>query len=44
MRESLQGLGAQPVGGTPDDFKQLIARETRKWREIIEASKIQKLN
>lgn len=44
VRESLQSLGAQPVGGTPDDFRQLIARETRKWGEIIQASKIQKLN
>lgn len=44
VRESLQGLGAQPVGGTPEDFQKLIARETKKWAEIIESSKIQKLN
>jgi len=44
VRESLQGLGAQPVGGTPEDFKQLIARETKKWTEIIQSSKIAKLN
>lgn len=44
VRESLQNLGAQPVGGTPDDFKKLIARETKKWSEIIQSSKIQKLN
>lgn len=44
VRESLQNLGAQPVGGTPDDFKRLIERETKKWSEIIRSSKIQKLN
>ncbi|TDS83627.1 tripartite tricarboxylate transporter substrate-binding protein [Comamonas sp. JUb58] len=44
VRESLLGLGAQPVGGTPEDFKQLIARETKKWTEIIQSSKIEKLN
>ncbi|MGF6213327.1 Bug family tripartite tricarboxylate transporter substrate binding protein [Comamonas sp. 4034] len=44
VRESLNGLGAQPVGGTPDDFRQLIARETKKWAEIIQSSKIEKLN
>lgn len=44
VRQSLQNLGAQPVGGTPEDFRKLIARETQKWSEIIQASKIQKLN
>ena len=44
VRESLHGLGAQPVGGTPEDFRKLIANETRKWSEIIQSSKIQKLN
>lgn len=44
VRASLQSLGAQPVGGTPEDFKKLIARETKKWGEIIQSSKIQKLN
>lgn len=44
VQQSLRNLGAQPVGGTPDDFKKLIARETRKWGEIIKSSKIEKLN
>ncbi len=44
VRESLNSLGAQPVGGTPEDFKQLIARETKKWTDIIQSSKIEKLN
>ena len=44
VRQSLHNLGAQPVGGTPEDFQKLIARETKKWSEIIQSSKIQKLN
>lgn len=44
VRKSLLGLGAEPVGGTPEDFKKLIASETKKWSEIIQSSKIQKLN
>jgi len=44
VRDSLNGLGAQPVGGTPEEFKQLIARETKKWTGIVQSSKIEKLN
>ena len=41
---ALKSLGAEPVGGTPKDFERMIAKETKKWAQIIEASKIEKLN
>lgn len=41
---SLKNLGADPVGGTPEDFKKLIASETKKWADIVQSSKIEKLN
>jgi tripartite-type tricarboxylate transporter receptor subunit TctC len=33
-------LGAMPLGGTPDDFGKLIARETAKWAQVIRAANI----
>ncbi|WP_086073630.1 Bug family tripartite tricarboxylate transporter substrate binding protein [Bordetella genomosp. 9] len=44
VREGLATLGAVPAGGSPEDFKQLIDRETAKWHEIIETAKIEKLD
>lgn len=41
---NLNNLGADPVGGTPEDFRKLIASETQKWGEIIRSSHIEKLN
>ncbi|MGO3123080.1 MAG: Bug family tripartite tricarboxylate transporter substrate binding protein [Advenella sp.] len=45
--EVLKGLallGAEPVGGSPEQFTRLIDLETRKWRQIIETAGIEKLN
>ena len=36
--ERFKGLGATPVGGTPDQLAQFIAAETRKWQQVVKAS------
>ena len=36
--EKLKSLGAEPVGGTPEQLGALIAAETKKWREVVRAS------
>ena len=33
-----QGLGAQPVGGTPAQLGQFIAAETTKWQQVVKTS------
>ncbi len=44
VREGLARLGAVPAGGSPEDFKQMIDRETARWAEVIETAKIDKLD
>jgi tripartite-type tricarboxylate transporter receptor subunit TctC len=36
--ERFRGLGAEPVGGTPDQLARFIADETKKWREVVKVS------
>src|SRR5690606_7981033 len=40
--KGLAALGAEPVGGSPEQFARLIDSETRKWRQIIETAGIEK--
>ena len=44
VRAGLATLGAEPASGSPAQFKQLIDRETAKWRQIIESAGIEKLD
>ncbi|MDR6518738.1 Bug family tripartite tricarboxylate transporter substrate binding protein [Variovorax atrisoli] len=44
VREGLAKLGAVPAGGTPADFQRTIDRETRRWGELIEHNRIEKLD
>jgi tripartite-type tricarboxylate transporter receptor subunit TctC len=37
MRERLLGLGAEPVGGTPDEFAAVIARDIGKWTPLAKS-------
>ena len=39
-RERLLALGAEPVGGTPEQLSAHIAREIPKWAKIVKAAKI----
>lgn len=44
VREGLAKLGAVPAGGTPEQFKQMIDRETARWAGIVQNAKIDKLD
>ncbi len=37
MRERLLSMGAEPVGGTPDEFAAVIARDIAKWTTLAKA-------
>ena len=36
MREKLVAMGAEPVGGTPDEFKAVIDRDIAKWKPLAQ--------
>jgi len=40
FREKLAGLGATPVGGTPQEFGELLKRENAKWAKAIKDANI----
>lgn len=44
VREAWAKMGAVPVGGTPEDFRNMIERETARWAATIERAKIEKLD
>ncbi|OZI41790.1 Bug family tripartite tricarboxylate transporter substrate binding protein [Bordetella genomosp. 4] len=44
VQKSLAALGADPAGGSPEDFKRLMDAETAKWGKLIESAGIQKLD
>jgi tripartite-type tricarboxylate transporter receptor subunit TctC len=38
VAERMRGLGAEPVGGTPEELGRFIAAETTKWQQVVKAS------
>ena len=44
VRTAYAKLGATPGGGTPADFRQLIVSEQKKYRDLVEPAKIEKLD
>jgi tripartite-type tricarboxylate transporter receptor subunit TctC len=36
MREKLVAMGAEPVGGTPEEFKAVIDRDIAKWKPLAQ--------
>jgi tripartite-type tricarboxylate transporter receptor subunit TctC len=38
LRNAILNLGAQPQGGTPEDFGKVIAAEVPKWAGVVKAS------
>ena len=38
MKDRLQALSAQPIGGTPEQFTAFFNAETRRWAPIVKAS------
>jgi tripartite-type tricarboxylate transporter receptor subunit TctC len=39
-RDKFGGLGVDPVGGAPSEFKRLLERETVKWSKVVNAAGI----
>lgn len=40
VRERMSSQGAEPAGGTPEDFAAFIRNEQAKWRKVIEQANI----
>jgi tripartite-type tricarboxylate transporter receptor subunit TctC len=40
IRQKLTDLGFLPVGGTPEAYSEVVAREIAKWRQVIKDSNI----
>jgi tripartite-type tricarboxylate transporter receptor subunit TctC len=40
LRERLQGLGAEPVGNTPEQYTAFMQNEIAKWGKVIKAAGI----
>ena len=40
VKDKLARLGIEPVGGSPQDFAQMAARDAAKWKQIIAERKI----
>jgi tripartite-type tricarboxylate transporter receptor subunit TctC len=40
FREKLSGMGATPVGGSPDEFGEILRRENAKWAKAIKDANI----
>jgi tripartite-type tricarboxylate transporter receptor subunit TctC len=38
MKQRLQSMSAQPIGGTPEQFAAFFAAETKRWGPIVKAS------
>jgi tripartite-type tricarboxylate transporter receptor subunit TctC len=38
VKEKLVGLGAEPVGNTPEEFSALVKTEVVKWAEVVKKS------
>jgi tripartite-type tricarboxylate transporter receptor subunit TctC len=40
FRERLIGSGMEPVGGSPDKFREVLRRDVAKWRRVVSAGNI----
>ena len=36
MRDKLLAMGAEPVGGTPEEFRAVIDRDIAKWKPLAQ--------
>ena len=43
MIKRIHDLGSEPRGGTPDDFKALIARDIARWTKVIADASIERI-
>jgi tripartite-type tricarboxylate transporter receptor subunit TctC len=40
MKEKLEGMGAKPIGSTPEEFAEFIAAERAKWAQVIKDANV----
>lgn len=40
IRERMAAAGTEPVGGSPDHFRNVIARDITKWQTVVKAANI----
>jgi tripartite-type tricarboxylate transporter receptor subunit TctC len=40
VKKQLETMGAEPIGGTPDEFASFIDAETRKWAAVVKTAGI----
>jgi tripartite-type tricarboxylate transporter receptor subunit TctC len=40
VRERINGLGIDPIGGTPEEFSELIRSERERWAPVIKSANI----
>lgn len=40
LRKQIEDMGARPVGDTPDEFRQFIQKESKKWEYVVKAADI----
>lgn len=41
LDEQLKGMGAKPIGNTPEEFAQFIKAERQKWAEVIQTAGVE---
>jgi len=41
VKERLMGIGAEPVGSTPEQFGEHLKSEVAKWASVIKANRIE---
>jgi tripartite-type tricarboxylate transporter receptor subunit TctC len=41
MRERILKLEAEPLGGTPDEMRDMIEKSTKTWAPVVDAAHIQ---
>jgi hypothetical protein len=42
VRAQLQALGVRAQGSTPDELRQLLGNEIRRWSQVIESARIER--
>ena len=43
VKAKFQSVGIDPKGGTPDEFKSLLANEIAKWKKLVSQLNMEKL-
>ena len=44
VRDRFSGLGLEPLGSTPEEFRDVIRREIPRWHKVVKEAKIQQVD